>query len=312
MFAVGDEKQSIYSFQGARPERFSDESIEDGRRVRNGGEGLQPYPVAALLPLDRRCSLGGRYRIRKSRACAVASVPAMTRVVHASNRIGHPGLVEVWDAIAPADSIQEDDWTAAFDATPEDAPANILAQRIASVLAGWIGRETVIEKGVKRPMQPGDVIVLVRKRDAFVNALTRALKTRQNIPVAGADRLVLTNHIAVQDLMALGRFVLLPQDDLSLAAVLKSPLFNLNEDDIAALAVGEQPSVSVWKNLVDLAADEDEPLPPCPAEASSATDHCHAPCPSMISTPRSLGRTAGGQSISGGSAPRSATSSTNS
>ena len=82
-------------------------------------------------------------------------------------------------------------------------------------------------------MRPGDVIVLVRKRDAFVNALTRALKTRRNIPVAGADRLVLTNHIAVQDLMALGRFVLLPQDDLSLAAVLKSPLFNLSEDDIA-------------------------------------------------------------------------------
>ncbi len=255
MFAVGDEKQSIYSFQGARPERFSNESIETERRVRDGGKTFSPI----RLQLSFRSTedvLSAVDTVFENPVHARGLSARNDAVVHASNRIGHPGLVEVWDAIAPADSIQEDDWTAAFDATPEDAPANILAQRIASILAEWIGRETVIEKGVKRPMQPGDIIVLVRKRDAFVNALTRALKTRQNIPVAGADRLVLTNHIAVQDLMALGRFVLLPQDDLSLAAVLKSPLFNLGEDDIAALAVGRPSSVSVWKNLLDFGAEE--------------------------------------------------------
>ena len=112
----------------------------------------------------------------------------------------------------------------------------ILARRIADTLAAWIGRETVTEKGVSRPMRPGDVIVLVRKRDAFVNALTRALKQPHNIPVGGADRLVLTGHIAVQDLMALGRFALLPEDDLSLAALLKSPLLGLSEEVLMALA----------------------------------------------------------------------------
>ncbi|MEK1929249.1 MAG: double-strand break repair helicase AddA, partial [Pararhizobium sp.] len=199
MFAVGDEKQSIYSFQGARPERFSDESIETERRVRDSGKAFSPI----RLQLSFRSTedvLSAVDTVFENPLHARGLSARQDAVVHASNRIGHPGLVEVWDAIAPADSIQEEDWTAAFDATPEDAPANILAQRIAAVLADWIGKETVIEKGVKRPMQPGDVIVLVRKRDAFVNALTRALKTRRNIPVAGADRLVLTNHIAVQDL----------------------------------------------------------------------------------------------------------------
>lgn len=255
MFAVGDEKQSIYSFQGARPERFSDESIETERRVRDSGKAFSPI----RLQLSFRSTedvLSAVDTVFENPLHARGLSARQDAVVHASNRIGHPGLVEVWDAIAPADSIQEEDWTAAFDATPEDAPANILAQRIAAVLADWIGKETVIEKGVKRPMQPGDVIVLVRKRDAFVNALTRALKTRRNIPVAGADRLVLTNHIAVQDLMALGRFVLLPQDDLSLAAVLKSPLFNLSEDDIRDLAVFRPPSVSVWQRLQEFGADE--------------------------------------------------------
>ncbi|HTO30726.1 MAG TPA: double-strand break repair helicase AddA [Pararhizobium sp.] len=255
MFAVGDEKQSIYSFQGARPERFSNESIETERRVVNGGKAFSPI----RLQLSFRSTedvLSAVDTVFENPVHAKGLSARSDTVVHASNRIGHPGLVEVWDAIAPADSIHEDDWTAPFDATPEDAPANILAQRIAAVLADWIGRETVIEKGVRRPMQPGDVIVLVRKRDAFVNALTRALKTRRNIPVAGADRLVLTNHIAVQDLMALGRFVLLPQDDLSLAALLKSPLFNLTETDIAELAAGRPASVSLWQRLNDLGGDE--------------------------------------------------------
>ncbi|OJF98403.1 double-strand break repair helicase AddA [Pararhizobium antarcticum] len=258
MFAVGDEKQSIYSFQGARPERFSNESIATERRVR-AGERLFS---AIRLQLS--------FRSTEDVLSAVDTVfenPAHSRglsarsdaVVHASNRIGHPGIVEVWDEIAPAETLQEDEWTAAFDATPETAPVNILAQRIAAVLGTWIGQETVIEKGVARPMQPGDVIVLVRKRDAFVNALTRALKRRDNIPVAGADRLVLTSHIAIQDLMALGRFVLLPQDDLSLAALLKSPLFNHSEEALFDLAARRAPAEGLWMALQHAGADPESP-----------------------------------------------------
>nr|WP_307233078.1 double-strand break repair helicase AddA [Pararhizobium capsulatum] len=250
MFAVGDEKQSIYSFQGARPERFSDESIATERRVRESGSTFSPI----RLQLSFRSTedvLSAVDAVFDNPAHAKGLSARSEPVVHASNRIGHPGVVDVWETIAPVESIQDEEWTAAFDATPEDAPPNILAQRIAATLADWIGRETIVEKGVPRPMQPGDVIVLVRKRDAFVNALTRALKTRRDIPVAGADRLVLTSHIAVQDLMAFGHFVLLPEDDLSLAAILKSPLFNLCEDDVARVA--ERPSgASVWQYLQSL------------------------------------------------------------
>nr|WP_275791239.1 double-strand break repair helicase AddA [Rhizobium gei] len=255
LFAVGDEKQSIYSFQGAQPERFSEESIETEQRVRAGGRAFSPI----RLQLSFRSTedvLTAVDRVFENPAHARGLSARRDAVVHASNRIGHPGRVEVWDAIAPAATLHEEDWTAAFDATPEDAPANILAQRIAAVLFEWIGKETIIEKGLARPMQPGDVIVLVRKRDAFVNALTRALKTSRNIPVAGADRLVLTNHIAVQDLLALGRFLLMPQDDLSLAAVLKSPLFNLNEDNVRDLAVGRPLGETVWQRLCNAGAEE--------------------------------------------------------
>ncbi|MCA1442231.1 double-strand break repair helicase AddA [Ensifer sp. IC4062] len=255
IFAVGDEKQSIYSFQGARPERFSRESIVTERRVRAGGKYFSPI----RLQLSFRSTidvLSAVDAVFANKANAKGLSAKEEAIVHASNRIGHPGAVDIWDVIAPEPVLAEEEWTAAFDATPERAPANILARRIAAVLEDWIGKETVIEKGVRRPMRPGDVIVLVRKRDAFVNALTRALKRRNNIPVAGADRLVLTSHIAIQDLMALGRFALLPEDDLSFAALLKSPLINLDEDDLFELAAGRAETESLWQRLQSLAVDE--------------------------------------------------------
>src|SRR5213079_1705146 len=89
--------------------------------------------------------------------------------------------------------------------------------------------------GSRRPLRYGDVLVLVRRRGNVFDAVIQALK-HAGIPVAGADRLKLTEHIAIIDLMNLADALLLPQDDLALAVALKSPLFNLGEDDLFALA----------------------------------------------------------------------------
>ncbi|MFD1329824.1 double-strand break repair helicase AddA [Mycoplana ramosa] len=245
VFAVGDEKQSIYSFQGARPERFAQEGRETARRANNADASFQT--IRLLLSFrSTRDVLSAVDRVFSIADHARGLSPDNADIVHASNRGREPGAVDVWDVIAPAETIDEQDWTAPFDAVPERAPVNILARRIADTLASWIGRETVTEKGVARPMRPGDIIVLVRKRDAFVNALTRALKQPHQIPVAGADRLVLTGHIAVQDLLALGRFALLPEDDLALAALLKSPLFGVSEEALFELAARRPERTSLW------------------------------------------------------------------
>ncbi|RCW20396.1 DNA helicase/exodeoxyribonuclease V subunit A [Ciceribacter lividus] len=254
-FAVGDEKQSIYSFQGARPERFSEEATAAARLVSSGGERFS----AVRLPLSFRSTSAVLSAVDQVFAIGdnARGLSALNEtVVHMSSRMGHPGAVDVWDTIAPEVSDTSEDWTAPFDATPESAPSAILARRIAHQIEQMVGRETVIEKGVERPIRPGDILVLVRKRDSFVNALTRALKRRNNIPVAGADRLRLTVHIAVQDLLALGRFVLLPSDDLSLAALLKSPLFDLNEEDLFELAAVRPAESSVWTALQRYAQEE--------------------------------------------------------
>jgi ATP-dependent helicase/nuclease subunit A len=75
------------------------------------------------------------------------------------------------------------------------------------------------------------------------------------VPVAGVDRLVLTDQIAVMDLVALGRFLLLPEDDLTLATVLKSPIFALDEEQLFRLA-WNRGQASLWSMLAARAGEE--------------------------------------------------------
>jgi ATP-dependent helicase/nuclease subunit A len=248
LFAVGDEKQSIYSFQGARPERFAQERNDTQQQVKNSGLSFH----SVRLPLSFRSTaevLSAVDQVFSLEDNARGLSADREPVIHRSNRLGHPGTVDLWETVVPDMVEAEEDWTAPFDATPDKAPSAILATRMAHVIGSMIGKETVIDHGIERPIHAGDVLVLVRKRDAFVNALTRALKRRGDIPVAGADRLRLTSHIAIQDLLALGRFLLLPGDDLSLAAILKSPLFDLSEDDVFEIAGRRPQDVGVWPHL---------------------------------------------------------------
>ncbi|RWP63564.1 double-strand break repair helicase AddA [Mesorhizobium sp.] len=236
VFAVGDEKQSIYSFQGAAPDSFADSRLLFSGRVRDAN--------AAFADLKLTWS----FRSTDDVLAAVDRVfadPVVRRgishdpepLTHKAIRSDAPGYVEVWPSIG-ADVVDEpDDWTQAVDHA--HAPAVRVAENVAATIAGWIGAGEIIE-GRGKKLRPGDVLVLVRKRDRFVHALTRALK-RRDIPVAGADRLSLPGHIAVKDLIALGHFLVQPEDDLSLAAVLRSPIFDVSEEMLFALA-GARPS----------------------------------------------------------------------
>ncbi len=260
-FAVGDEKQSIYSFQGARPERFASE--RDATRKQVEAAGARFHPVR--LPLSFRSTQDVLSAVDQVFSFAAHSGGLNVDgegIVHVSSRSGQAGLVDVWDIIAPAERLADDgDWTAPYDALSEKAPANQLAQRITATIQSMVGKQTIATKTGLRLIEAGDILVLVRKRDAFVGALTRALNGLGTIPVAGADRLVLASHIAVQDLMALARFVLLQEDDLSLAALLKSPLLGLGEDDVFRLAARRGATQTVWDHIRER-ADSDEALKP--------------------------------------------------
>ena len=237
IFAVGDEKQSIYSFQGARPDLFVQmrRYFEDkaGAGHFQSVELTRSYRSAKIVldQIDMTFQAGGNFN-------GVVSA-GENWMRHEANKGFLPGLVEIWDLEAPLAAEANESWLLPVDTVGENAPEVRLARKIARMLRDWLkpgsGQFVHGADGAPRAVTAGDIIVLVRKRSRFFKAIISALKLA-GVPVAGADVLSLTDHIAVMDLMAAGRAALLPQDDLSLACALKSPLIGLTDDDLLTIA----------------------------------------------------------------------------
>lgn len=247
VFAVGDEKQSIYSFQGAAPEMFAATGAEFNTRANAAEQTFRRVPLLLsfrtveplLQAVDRVFGDHGR--------TPGLSATADT-IKHLALRQGQAGLFELWQTEIP-DEVEPAPAFAPLEEQAVSSPITRLAERIADTVARWLEAGERLESQDRR-IRPSDIMVLVRKRQPFAGEMVRAFK-RRRIPVAGADRIVLGDHIAVQDLMALADFLLLPEDDLALANVLKSPLFGLDDDDLLRFAP-ERPGL-LWTALLKAA-----------------------------------------------------------
>jgi ATP-dependent helicase/nuclease subunit A len=236
IFAVGDEKQSIYSFQNAAPREFHEMRRHFEQRHR---DSERPF-VAKQFTYSFRSgetvlaavdAVFKEATVARSISSDEAGVPPHFALPGAA-----PSRVEIWEPTEPDARPALEGWDAPFDTVSETSPRVKLARRIARRVRRLIEeREPVGRK--RRPARYGDVLVLVRQRGELFGAIIRALKN-EGVDVAGADRLVLTEHIAVMDLLALADALLLPQDDLALATVLRSPLFGFSDDDLFKVAFG--------------------------------------------------------------------------
>ncbi|MFS8035684.1 double-strand break repair helicase AddA [Xanthobacter sp. AM11] len=237
IFVVGDEKQSIYSFQGADPRAF--------------GGMRSTFEAAAGKPAFRRVELPHSFRSAPGVLEAVDRIFARPQAhagltldgpppPHTAIRADAPALVEIWPTTTPEPKAPPDNWRRPLDEVTGDDPVNRLAQRVAGFIQAGIAAGLSMPSRGGRPMTAGDVLVLVRRRGKAFEAIIRALKELKDarVDVAGADRLVVPEHIAALDLMALGDALTSPDDDLALAAVLKSPLFGLSDDDLMVLCPG--------------------------------------------------------------------------
>ncbi len=258
LFVVGDEKQSIYRFQGA--------DIANYLEVRGR---LLDRARAAGLPFER-VDLTRSFRSTEAVLETVDAVfadplarPGVVadgeRLHHRSHRRGEAGLVELWPLIRlDRRQKQEECWP--LPDAPRIVPEaeRILAGAIAGTIRDWLDRGEILESR-GRPVRAGDIMILVSRRGTIQDLLVRALK-RAQIPVAGIDRMDLGDHLAVQDLVALGRVMLLPEDDYSLACLLKSPLLGLDEDGLFRLAHGRG-ATSLMERLRARAREEGEGAP---------------------------------------------------
>lgn len=254
LFVVGDEKQSIYSFQGADPktfiqmsQKFRQMAVDSGRLWRDIDLNVSfRSTVAVLQTVD-----------------TVFSNPHLHKGVtqfdhwkeHQAFRLGHSGHVEQWDIVQKDDADDaESGWTVPVERQQFScSAAENMAQQIAVEIHTWLqNAQMLLSKG--RPIKPGDILILVQRRNAFVHDLVRELK-KCGIPVAESDRLDLKKHMAVQDLIAIAKFVCLPEDDLNLAVVLKGPMFNCDEEQLFELCYERTEFLwnSVQNRLPDMA-----------------------------------------------------------
>jgi ATP-dependent helicase/nuclease subunit A len=240
IFAVGDQKQSIFSFQGADPAEF------EVNRTHFGS-------VAALEFADVRLQTSRRsapeilefvdavFADPEARDGLTSSNEATKHIAH---RKDANGRVEFWPALKPVKGPEPDYWRP-VDVESEISPVVRLADQLAVQIKGWIDGRVRLP-GHERPIRAGDIMILMPRREPFATEIIRKL-TQRGVPVAGADRIRLKNEISVMDLTALGRFVLLPEDDLNLAALLRSPLASLSEDELFTLS--NPRTGQLWREL---------------------------------------------------------------
>jgi ATP-dependent helicase/nuclease subunit A len=239
-FAVGDEKQSIFSFQGAAPKMFSATRHELQRRHREAGLDFDPVSLLLSFRSAPRLLDGVDRVFAVETAWRGLTGDNVKPPPHGAFHIDLPGMIELWEPIAAVKSAEREDWRLPLDASAREDPPVALARRVATVIKGWLSPgspERVRDAVTHQPRRAsaGDIMILVRSRGAFFEAMIRALK-EAGVKTAGADRLTLRDSIAVMDLIAVGRCALLPDDDLTLAAALKSPLIGLDDSDLLVLA----------------------------------------------------------------------------
>jgi ATP-dependent helicase/nuclease subunit A len=253
LFIVGDEKQSIYSFQGAAPEQLSQEAAGYAEAAKGAGLAFEATPLlaswrstpevlqfvdAVFEPAALRAALQPRRPGDEAPA---------TLIRHIANRRDHAGTIDLWPLEQEETGEELRAWDEPLDVEVRRGAYRRLAEKIAAEIKALVARgERVHDRGGDRPANYGDVLILVRKRKALFQELLRAMK-HADVPVAGADRLVLSAHPVFEDLLAFAQAVLFPGDDLTLGAVLRSPLCDVDEESLYDLAQGRDGSL--WTAL---------------------------------------------------------------
>ena len=241
VFAVGDRKQSIYGFQGAKPEKFDEMSLFYKQKIENFKKIRLDVSFRSTEAVLK--TVNDLFALDDAKQGVVLQ---NEKVEHLPFRLGEGGHVELWPIEENEKDESDDVWYPPVERQTKTTAIQRLASKIALKIKDMVQRgEILTSKG--RPFQYSDFMVLVQRRNAFMEEFVRACKIN-NVEVSGVDKMKLGQQLVIEDLISLAKFLLLPGDDLSLAEVLKSPLYNLTDDDLFNLCYQRGES-SLWQRL---------------------------------------------------------------
>ncbi len=239
IFVVGDDKQSIYSFQGAEPEEFKARAAYFANQAE------------AALKTFKTISLDNSYRTTHTILRLVDTVLEVLnaksisggKIIHTPIRRGDGEFI-LWPLLA-REKVEDTPWSLPIPAARMQSAESELALKIAEFIKERLNTLNVPSRS--RPARPEDFMILLQRRSSLFLEVFRALR-RMNIPVTGLDRLELTKSLPILDLLAFARFLLLPEDDYNLACLLKSPICNLSENDLFNASYNRGDN-SIWQRI---------------------------------------------------------------
>lgn len=232
IFVVGDVKQSIYSFQGANPKHFLEAKEYFKKKLAESSIKLKEV-FQNKSYRSTNTILNFVDKTFQSPALIKALTNESKEIIHTVNRKDTSSEIEIWPIINSTSSPYPTGWEIPIYAKQSCSPYIILAKKIALMIKEKIQSKLFLPSK-KRNITPEDFLILFQRRNSFIMQVIKALK-KEGIPVSGIDKLDLLEHISIQDILSLARFVLFPYDNLNLACLLKSPFCNISEKNLLSL-----------------------------------------------------------------------------
>ena len=235
IFMVGDVKQSIYRFRLARPELF-----------------MEKYHSYSLTESkEQRIDLHKNFR---SRPEVLESVNFIFRQIMGQDLGGidydeaaalYPGASfpegEDPEFIKTEVLLVEKDGVILEDNDEADAPENereLEALAIADRIREMVGHDRILDKetGEYRPVQYGDIVILLRSAAGWAETFGEVLGAR-GIPSYTASR---TGYFSTTEVVTLLNYLRVldnPLQDIPLTGVLRSPIAGCTTEDLAELRI---------------------------------------------------------------------------
>ena len=247
VFIVGDEKQSIYRFRRAEPRLFiaAEKWLSDNLNATTCPLSHSWRSSPAIIHFINRLFTQNEFK---------TLLPGF--IEHHTHREELSGKVTLLPlSLKEVIEKQEKESTPVILRNPLDEPRAesislqyfneglMIAKQIKNLITKRI---TVAKKDGDEAINYNDIIILLRSR-THVADYERAFR-QTGIPYIGANRGTLLESLEVNDMLDLLQWLILPFDNLSLAGILRSPLFSVSNDDLIAI---KQASKGSWLDRLE-------------------------------------------------------------